>query len=302
MLLAYIDEIGETGAFVSKDDPRFNTSPAFGYAGFVLPATAARRFGMWFTEEKRKVFATEIRTSTHPEKWEKKGSAIFRAATLEDHPQQIRVFNGLVRRLRSLGGNLFYHAEEKPLGTPKQTELNTSLREASAMRETLNRLARHADSRDEHLLVMMDQINEKQRIERMPTMYAHMFGRSSEFEEMKRLVEPPMHLDSEVSSNIQFADWIAACISRAIDYQLVENSQFEWITGEATSSVRGGFTHESKLHLWNKNQDDIHHSHLFDQVRPLYPPVVGHRVVTSMDQDTQRKLRALSQRRRNKSL
>ena len=35
MLFAYIDEIGEAGAFISKDHKRFNTSPVFGYAGFV---------------------------------------------------------------------------------------------------------------------------------------------------------------------------------------------------------------------------------------------------------------------------
>lgn len=34
MLLAYIDEVDETGAFVSRDHSRYKTSPAFGYAGF----------------------------------------------------------------------------------------------------------------------------------------------------------------------------------------------------------------------------------------------------------------------------
>jgi len=48
VLLAYIDEIGETGAFVARDHPRFNTSPAFGYAGFILPAANARTFGATF--------------------------------------------------------------------------------------------------------------------------------------------------------------------------------------------------------------------------------------------------------------
>ena len=37
MLIAYIDEVGEAGAFISKDHKRFNTSPVFGYAGFVVP-------------------------------------------------------------------------------------------------------------------------------------------------------------------------------------------------------------------------------------------------------------------------
>lgn len=37
MLIAYIDEVGEAGAFISKDHKRLNTSPVFGYAGFVVP-------------------------------------------------------------------------------------------------------------------------------------------------------------------------------------------------------------------------------------------------------------------------
>lgn len=90
MLLAYLDEIGEAGAFVSRTDSRFNTSPAFGYAGFVLPAAEARRFGMWFTQEKRKVYASEIAASGHPAQSEKKGSSIFRELTLKDYPQQVR--------------------------------------------------------------------------------------------------------------------------------------------------------------------------------------------------------------------
>lgn len=296
VLLAYLDEIGETGAFVSKTDPRFNTSPAFGYAGFVLPVAEARRFGMWFTEEKRKVYASEIAASAHPAQWERKGSSIFREATLRDFPQQIRVFNALVRRLRSVGGNLFYYVDEKPLGTPKQTKLDTVVRESTAMRETLNRLARHAEAQHKHLLVMMDQVNEKQRIERMPSMYAHMFSRSGEFEEMKRIVEPPMHLDSAVSANIQFADWVAACISRAIEYQLVERPDFGWITGSAIDAVRGSFTHESKLHLWNRSIEGIHHSNVFNRDRPLFPRIAGQTVGSAIPEDALRKLSAAAER------
>lgn len=33
MLIAYIDEVGEAGAYVSKTDENYNTSPVFGYAG-----------------------------------------------------------------------------------------------------------------------------------------------------------------------------------------------------------------------------------------------------------------------------
>ena len=42
MLIAYIDEVGEAGAFISKDHKRFNTSPVFGYAGVVIPEQHVR--------------------------------------------------------------------------------------------------------------------------------------------------------------------------------------------------------------------------------------------------------------------
>ena len=38
MLIAYVDEVGEAGAFISKDHKRFKISHlSFGYAGFVVP-------------------------------------------------------------------------------------------------------------------------------------------------------------------------------------------------------------------------------------------------------------------------
>lgn len=131
----------------------------------------------------------------------------------------------------------------------------------------------------------------------MPAMYAHMFGRAGDFEEMKRIVEPPMHLDSTVSSNIQFADWVAACVSRAVDYQLIEMSEFEWITGRRVDAVRGSFTYNSKLHLWNRGVADLCHSELFKRERPLYPPVEGQRVGAGIPEGFLRSLRANSERR-----
>lgn len=250
MLLAYIDEIGETGAFVGRDHPKFNTSPAFGYAGFVIPADEARHFGACFVKEKHALFRNEIERAKHSGRWERKGAQIFRPQTPERYPQQLRVFDSLVHKARSLGGQLFYYADEKPVGTPRQTNLDPANRETAAMQETLNRIARHADSQGANVMVMIDQINEKTRAERLPTMYSHILGRAADYQEMRRIIEPPMHVDSQLSANIQFADWIAACVSRAIEYQLVADSPYGWITDKhKLRSPRGAFTHESKLHL-----------------------------------------------------
>ena len=74
------------------------------------------------------------------------------------------------------------------------------------MREALNRVARHADSHGSNVMVIIDQINEKARAARLPIMYSHVLGRAVEFPEMRRIIEPPMHIDSVLSANIQFTD------------------------------------------------------------------------------------------------
>ncbi|QPL05758.1 MULTISPECIES: DUF3800 domain-containing protein [Actinomyces] len=300
MLLAYIDEIGETGAFVSHEHLRFHTSAAFGYAGFIIPEEAVRGLGARFAREKRNLFAAELADVEHPGRWERKGASIFQPTTPDRYPQQLRVFNALVGYLRSKEGFLFYYADEKPLGTAKQTRLDPAVREAQAMEECLNRLARHADTRRQNILVMIDQINEKTRADRLPKMYGHILGRASEHREMRRIVEPPMHIDSELSSGIQLADWVAACVTRAIDYQLVRTSRHQWIVETPLlTTLQGAFTYESKAHLHQRAVDDIVHSDVFKRKRPLYPVPIGQHLGASIDPDVARKMRGIAESRRN---
>ena len=271
MLLAYIDEIGQTGAFVHPRHKRFSDSPAFGYGGFLIPEDKARDFGAYFAHSKQQLCKHEIPKGTDPNQWEKKGSDLLYALVYEERRQNLRVLGSLISKLRNLGGQLFYYAEEKPLGTPKETNCGPDEfkgREESAMRESLNRLARAADVNDESVLVLMDQINEKSRKQRLPAMYAHILGRASWHEEMRRIVEPPMHIDSQLSANIQFADWVCAMIKRAIEYQLVEDSRYAWISeARELQAAFGAFTHESKLHLWQRSIDDLHHSEVLNRER-----------------------------------
>lgn len=296
MLLAYIDEIGEPGAFVSRTHPRFNTSPAFGYAGFIIPSDNARHFGAVFNTEKQTMFRTEIAAATHPGRWERKGASMFRPDTATRFPQQMRMFSSLVRRVREFGGALFYYANEKPLGTPGQVRIEPEVRETAAMQETLNRIARHADRCDQNVMVMIDQINEKTRAERLPNMYGHILGRAGDFPEMRRIIEPPMHVDSVLSSNIQFADWVAACVTRAIDYQLTTDSLYQWVTGGSLPAMRGSFTHESKLHLWLRSIDDLNHSDIFRSTRTVHPSASGNLISSTVTLDQIRRVRAAAER------
>lgn len=107
MLLAYIDEIGKPGAFISPDDKRYSTSPAFGYTGFIIPAENARQFGAIFNRVKLARFEKEIRDAEDPLHWEAKGADLFRATTPEDRPENLRIFGSLVTALKEASGSLF---------------------------------------------------------------------------------------------------------------------------------------------------------------------------------------------------
>ncbi len=276
MLLAYIDEIGDPGPYNPTGDPRTSGMPSFGYAGFVVPGQHARQFGAIFTKRKSELYPYVVTEAGHKGRWEIKGNELLYAKVLKERPQNLRVLCSLIEKLKELGGNLFYYADEKPIGTRRQTNTGPEdfkQRETAAMRESLNRLARHADYNDFPILVMMDQINEKSRVQRLPEMYAHILGRASKHEDMRRIVEPPMHIDSKLSSNIQFADWIAALIARTIDHQLVDDSRYHWIAeypplGKVTKRA---FTYESKLHFYQRSIDDLVHSNIFDTCRPIQP-------------------------------
>lgn len=86
------------------------------------------------TRARRQLFKREIEASSHPSQWERKGASMFRPTTPTEFPQYLRVYRGLVESARRMGGMLFYYADEKPLGTPAQTNLNATERETAVLR------------------------------------------------------------------------------------------------------------------------------------------------------------------------
>ena len=165
------------------------------------------------------------------------------------------------------------------------------------MRETLNRLCTYAERKQDHLMVLIDSINEKTRSQRLPNMYGHILSRAAERNEMKRIIEPPMHVDSTLSANIQFADWTAAALSRAVEYQVIRQSDYEWVPDQL-GQLAGAFTFESKIHLWNRSVADLNHSEIVKRDRHLFPPATGQLVLDGVDPDTFRKMHAAAERSR----
>jgi hypothetical protein len=78
LYIAYLDEFGHIGPYISRTDLAHKTHPVFGLAGFVLPDNRVRDFAIWFFKLKCGVLEFEIkRSGEHPARWEKKGSALL---------------------------------------------------------------------------------------------------------------------------------------------------------------------------------------------------------------------------------
>lgn len=267
MLIAYLDEFGHQGPFIEPGHAKFGHHPIFGYAGFVIPAEEARYMGRDFKNVKNSLFKTDIARSNTPAQWERKGSEYFSTGSVTTRPELLRAFGGLVVRLRGHGGRLFYYGDEKVRGTLKQTKREPNDIMHDALRETINRICTYAESIDEDVLILMDAITDKTRRELAGKMYAHIYSRKRD--EMKRIVEAPLHIESKLNSGIQFADWICGLIGRASHYQVVQESEFGWAAEHYSATLRTNFTHESKLHL--QYGQDIHNHQLTQRSRSRFP-------------------------------
>ena len=280
MLVAYLDEVAEAGAFVSKTHKNYNGSPAFGYAGFVIPSDQVRAMSQYFTEKKRRLFAHLIPIEATAGTWERKGSDIFTPVAWESYRRPIDGFRELIRFLCSRRGRLFFYGEEKPLGTATERWGKDSLCQKqgflefkwSCLHQALNRLCTYAENQRDDLIVIMDAENEKERVVQVQNSYAHVFTRAADPDhgEMRRLIESTMHVDSKLSANVQFADWVAAAVRRAFEYQLLEDSPFSWVPTAFEELMRGRLTNESKLYLSHSRGGvrDLHNADIFARERP----------------------------------
>ena len=199
-----------------------------------------------------------------------------------------------------MGGRVFFYVEEKAVGTSKQTRTNQQEFEASVLGETINRLCRFADSNSQNMMAVFDQVNESQRVDQTSKMYAHVFSRMATHREMRRLIEPPMHLDSSISSNIQFADWLAACVFRTVDRQLIIDTKYDWASRAFRDVMNGNIANESKLHIRNTLRDDFHHIRLFSGSRPMVEGKTGYTLLERdpLTAEKMARVKAAGERRR----
>ena len=208
--IAYLDEFGHIGPYVQRCDPKHNSSPVFGLAGFVMPVDEVRGFGTWFFQRKCQLLGFEIkRSGKHPAVWEKKGSSLYTVENVERYPELRKLTNRLMNKIASVGGRVFYVGIRKT-ADPKVHDAGALY--SSVLAEAIERIdafcrddqrspARFFLALDEHAL----------RAELLTVAARGMYGAD---EPRRQLIEPPFQLDSHRYQTVQAADWIAGLVGR----------------------------------------------------------------------------------------
>ncbi len=208
--LAYLDEFGHIGPFVSRDHESHKTSPVFGLAGFLLPAEEVRSFTTWFFQRKRELLGFEIeRSGKHPARWEKKGSALYTLKNIGKYPELRRMTHRLFNRITNSGGHLFFTGLEKPW-SPEELDsrelYRLVLREALKRLDDFCRLDHHGEA---SIMIVLDE--HADRLSLLTHAASSMFGGE---EPRRHIIEPPFQVESHMYQSLQAADWIAGLVGR----------------------------------------------------------------------------------------
>ncbi|CAM5352006.1 DUF3800 domain-containing protein [Leifsonia shinshuensis] len=246
MLIAYLDEFGHVGPYVSPQHKKFFHNPIFGYAGIVVPTTSVRAFGAKFERSKEREFRAEIHESgKHPRRWEKKGSEIFTTGSHVRYPQRVDLIDDLADYLVRRGGRIFFSGEVKPVGSPAESGQTAAVTTRKALTEAVRRLCEYADARDEELLVLLDEGGPLPREEAITAMAQFIY--SSSAPHMKRVLEVPMQLESHRYGAVQFADWICAALTRAVHFHFTPSAEFSWAPNVIAQLVVNRSTSQSQI-------------------------------------------------------
>nr|WP_221235715.1 DUF3800 domain-containing protein [Sagittula marina] len=207
--IAYLDEFGHIGPYISRDDPRHNDSPVFGLAGLVLPIEEVRSFGTWFYQRKSELLAFEIERSGTPAAiWEKKGSALYTVKNVETY-QELRHFTSrMFNKIKAVGGFAFYVGQGKP-HSAEEHDPNALYRHI--LREAIKRIDQHCEEDCdpcERFLLTLDEHDQRDAL--ITQAAVAMYGA----DRRRCLVEPPFQVESHRYQTMQAADWIAGLVGR----------------------------------------------------------------------------------------
>ncbi len=148
------------------------------------------------------------------------------------------------------------------MGSAKETGETASARIAHALRQVLTRLSWHAESLDRNIMIVLDSVDDKPRIEAVSVMASFIYSNGSNA--LRRVVEAPMEgREPPLYATIQFADWLCALLGRAAHFQFVENSQFDWAPEKFGSLMKPVCSEDSKILVPDATGKNVNSRQLF---------------------------------------
>jgi len=211
--IAYLDEFGHIGPYISRIHAQHNTSPVFGLGGLLLPASKVRAFSTWFYQLKGQLLNFEIEGAGVPAyRWEKKGSALFTTTNVLRYPELRKATFRLLNRIERDAGIVFYvgiqktHSPER--NSPKEMY-------CAILREAIKRVDQYCATRKSSFHLMLDEQEDNLRHELVAEASRQMFG-----EARRAMIEPPIQAESHLFQTLQCADWLCGLVDRIACYKV----------------------------------------------------------------------------------
>jgi len=208
--VAYLDEFGHVGPFVSRSHAKHNTSPVFGLGGFVLPVERVRSFASYFYQLKCNLLAFEIERAGIPAYlWEKKGASLYTTENVLKYAELRRATVRLLNRIESDEGMVFYVGLQK---THAPEEHDSKALYRAVLREAIKRLDNFCGRSESLFMIILDELKSRNfREEIVAEASCEMFGDARR----ARMIEPPIQAESHLFQTLQCADWICGLVGRA---------------------------------------------------------------------------------------
>jgi hypothetical protein len=244
LYIAYLDEFGHIGPYISREDPSYNDSPVFGLGGMILPYDKTRSFATWFYQLKCRLLAWEIEQSgQHPATWEKKGSSLYTTQNVVKYQELRQGTNRLLNKIRGVGGHVFYTGIEK--NSPAERS-NAKALYLSVLSQAMRKLNQYAMDHEAQIMIIMDEHQDREAIltRASQAMYGGSFPR-------RRVIEPPFQVESHRYQTCQCADWLCGLIGRmgAFQARRDEWNDMAWVETYFLNRVQQAITEHSGIRL-----------------------------------------------------
>lgn len=213
MIFVFLDEFGHNGPFVARNDPRYNTSPVFGLAGYLMPQDRIRSFATCFLKIKEKYLSQDPTRGGKPyHEWEKKGTNFFTEKSITKYPAIKQCGFRTLNEISQRGGHIFYQGREKIRGNGEG--LNPNGLYKTIFSDVIRKIDAYCETINKNFVIVLDENTVRKEL--LVTAAKTMFGENP----TRRMISPPFEVESHLNQNMQAADWIATIIGRLWNYQL----------------------------------------------------------------------------------